>query len=56
VRCAVIGRMDAGGSTVIAAHALQAQVTRDAADGGALVYHDRSWHRLGAHSRIELSA
>ncbi len=35
VRCAVIGRMDAGGSTVIAAHALQAQLERDVAAGGA---------------------
>lgn len=55
VRCAVIGRMDAGGSTVIAAHALQAQLQRDVAAGGhgdALVYHNRGWHRLGDHSRI----
>ncbi|GAA3910199.1 flavin reductase family protein [Microbacterium invictum] len=50
VRCAVIGRMDAGGSTVIAAHALQSQVERDEAD--ALVYHNRTWHRLGDHSLI----
>ncbi|QAY59588.1 flavin reductase [Microbacterium protaetiae] len=55
VRCAVIERMDAGGSTVIAAHALQSQVSRDAA-AGALVYHDRSWHRLGDASRIEQPA
>ncbi|MFT3797321.1 flavin reductase family protein [Microbacterium sp.] len=53
VRCAVIGRMDAGGSTVIAAHALQAQLERDASEGAALVYHNRSWHRLGDHSRID---
>jgi len=54
VRCAVIGRMDAGGSTVIAAHALQSQLVRDVDDenGDALVYHNRTWHRLGAHSRI----
>ena len=52
---AVIGRMDAGGSTVIAAHALQSRLERDV-DGGdhgdALVYHNRTWHRLGDHSRI----
>jgi len=55
VRCAVIGRMDAGGSTVIAAHALQAQLERDVAPdehGDALVYHNRTWHRLGEHSRL----
>lgn len=55
VRCAVVSRMDAGGSTVIAAHALQSHVARhvesDAADN-ALVYHNRSWHRLGEHSRV----
>ncbi|RLK52676.1 flavin reductase family protein [Microbacterium telephonicum] len=54
-RCAVIGRMDAGTSTVIAAHALQSQVSRDVEPGDAgdaLVYHNRTWHRLGAHSVI----
>jgi flavin reductase (DIM6/NTAB) family NADH-FMN oxidoreductase RutF len=57
VRCAVIGRMDAGGSTVIAAHALQSRLERDVAGGehgDALVYHNRTWHRLGEHSRIAL--
>lgn len=56
VRCAVIGRMDAGSSTVIAAHALQSQVVRDVAPGepgDALVYHNRTWHRLGEHSVLE---
>ncbi|RZI93227.1 MAG: flavin reductase, partial [Microbacterium sp.] len=55
VRCAVIGRMDAGGSTVIAAHALQSDLQRDVAPGepgDALVYHNRTWHRLGEHSII----
>jgi len=57
VRCAVIGRMDAGGSTVIAAHALDAHLDRDVAEGehgDALVYHNRTWHRLGEGSRIEI--
>lgn len=56
VRCAVIDRMDAGTSTVIAAHALQSHIERDAhpgASGDALVYHNRTWHRLGEHSRID---
>lgn len=55
VRCAVIGRMDAGASTVIAAHALQSGLQRDVGtpdDGGALVYHNRTWHRLGEHSLL----
>ncbi|MFF2369203.1 flavin reductase family protein [Agromyces sp. NPDC058110] len=56
VRCAVIDRMGAGTSTVIAAHALQSHIERDAdagEPGDALVHHNRTWHRLGAHSRIE---
>ena len=55
VRCAVIDRMDAGGSTVIAAHALSSRLERDVEPGDhgdALVYHNRSWHRLDASSRI----
>lgn len=53
VRCSIIERMNAGGSTVIAAHALQAVVNRHVDDhGDALVYHNRTWHRLGDHSRI----
>lgn len=56
VRCAVIDRMDAGTSLVIAAHALQSRIERDVRPGepgDALVYHNRTWHRLGEHSRIE---
>lgn len=56
VRCAVIDRMSAGASIVIAAHALQSQIERDVHPGGtadALVYHNRMWHRLGEHSVIE---
>ncbi|WP_426320930.1 flavin reductase family protein [Microbacterium sp. E-13] len=56
VRCAVIDRMDAGTSTVIAAHALQSHIERGVdtdVHGDALVYHNRTWHRLGNHSRIE---
>ena len=55
VRCAVISRMDAGGSTVIAAHALGASLERGIEPGDpgdALVYHNRTWHRLGEHSRL----
>ncbi|MEV5069023.1 flavin reductase family protein [Microbacterium sp. LMI12-1-1.1] len=55
VRCAVVSRMDAGGSTVIAAHAVQAHIARaesNTTGGGALVYHNRGWHRLGDHSRV----
>lgn len=50
VRCSVVSRMEAGGSTVIAAHGLQAHIDRDA--DRALVYHDRTWHALGEHSLL----
>lgn len=56
VRCAIIERMNAGGSTVIAAHALQSDIARDVVpgeSGDALVYHNRTWHRLGDHSRVD---
>ncbi|GMA36299.1 hypothetical protein GCM10025876_25030 [Demequina litorisediminis] len=55
VRCAVIDRLNAGSSTIFAAQALESHIERDVdvSDGeGALVYHDRTWHRLGDHSRI----
>lgn len=55
VRGAVIGRMDAGGSAVIAVHALQSSIARDVdagEPGDALVYHNRVWHRLDKQSRI----
>ncbi len=55
VRCAVVSRMDAGDSTIIAAQGLQATIAREVSPGepgDALVYHNRTWHRLGEHSRI----
>ncbi|MGM7671971.1 flavin reductase family protein [Microbacterium sp. A93] len=56
VRCAIVSRMEAGGSIVIAARALQAHIERDIEPGdhgNALVYHNRSWHRLSDESRLE---
>ncbi len=56
VRCVIVSRMDAGGSTVIAGHAVQASEGRSASDdepGQALVYHNRAWHQLGTHSRLD---
>lgn len=55
VRCAVVDRLEAGSATVVAAHALQSLVERDAPvgdPGNALVYHNRSWHLLSEGSRI----
>lgn len=61
IRGRIISRMDAGTSTVIAVHALQSNVSEPTgvesatgaeADAEPLVYHNRTWHRLGSHSRI----
>lgn len=53
IRGRVIERMDAGGSTVIAVHALQSGTSDQADSAEPLVYHNRTWHRLGSHSRID---
>jgi len=53
IRGKVIERMDAGGSTVIAVHALQAGISHGIDSAEPLVYHNRTWHRLGRHSRID---
>lgn len=55
IRAKVANRMEAGGSTIIAVHALETHIERDAAPGedpGAIVYHNRTWHRLSEHSII----
>lgn len=52
IRGRVIDRMSAGSSTVVAVHALESRITDDAASSDPLVYHNRSWHRLGEHSTI----
>lgn len=55
VRCSIISRMDAGGSIILAGHALQAHVERDVAPGepgNALVYHNRTWHQLSEASAL----
>ncbi len=54
IRGRVISRMEAGNSTVVAVHALQAKLPDEAAaPASPLVYHNRTWHALGEHSRIE---
>lgn len=52
IRGRVINRMAAGSSTVVAVHALEAEITADATASAPLVYHNRSWHHLGEHSTI----
>lgn len=57
IRARVLNRMDAGGSTVIVAQGIQSSVSADAADDlptrDGLVYLNRTWHRIGDHSRAE---
>jgi len=52
IRGRVINRMTAGGSTIVAVHALEAAISD--ADAAPLVYHNRSWHHIGAHSRLSM--
>jgi flavin reductase (DIM6/NTAB) family NADH-FMN oxidoreductase RutF len=52
IRGRVINRMEAGTSTVIAVHALQAKLPEEAGDAAPLVYHNRAYHSLGDHSRL----
>lgn len=53
IRGRVINRMEAGTSTVIAVHALQAKLPEEAGDAAPLVYHNRQYHSLGEHSRYD---
>ena len=52
IRGRVVNRMSAGGSTVIAVHALEALVASDEDASAPLVYHNRTWHSLGEHSTL----
>jgi flavin reductase (DIM6/NTAB) family NADH-FMN oxidoreductase RutF len=53
IRGRIINRMEAGGSTVVAVHALQSHIAPDAAEIPPLIYHNRAYHRIGAHSQLE---
>ncbi len=53
IRGKVIGQMDAGSSAVIAVEALEIKDMTDECSSAPLVYHDRTWHVLGAASRVE---
>lgn len=58
IRGRVVDRMEAGGSTVLAVEALEAQTPErgsseaDAGNSRPLVYHNRTWHELGEASKI----
>ena len=53
IRGRVIDTMSTGSSTIVAVHALQTDIAAGDADAPPLVYHNRTWHRLGDHSRID---
>jgi flavin reductase (DIM6/NTAB) family NADH-FMN oxidoreductase RutF len=50
LRCELIHRAPMGGSVLVAANVLE--IRAQAQSQGPLVYHDRSFHRLGWHSQI----
>ncbi len=51
IRARTVERVSAGGSTVIVAEALEASPL-SAEEDSALVYHRRTWHRLGEQSAL----
>jgi flavin reductase (DIM6/NTAB) family NADH-FMN oxidoreductase RutF len=51
IRGRTLSRTPAGGSAVILVEAIEAKVVDESHP--PLVYHDRTWHALGQHSRIE---
>ncbi|MGC0405224.1 flavin reductase (DIM6/NTAB) family NADH-FMN oxidoreductase RutF [Streptomyces sp. SAI-126] len=57
IRARVHNRMEAGGSTVIVAEAIESSVRSESFDALAssdgLVYVNRAWHRIGTHSQID---
>jgi len=59
IRGRIINKLEAGNSTVVVVHALQAKAPQagsheaDAAESHPLVYHNRTWHKLSAASKIE---
>ncbi|ARJ07341.1 flavin reductase [Humibacter sp. BT305] len=58
IRGEVVNQMEVGGSTVVAVQALETHApppgdhSADAEEAQPLVYHNRTWHRLGDHSKI----
>lgn len=51
IRGQIIDRMVVGGSTIVAVHALESDVPD--VEVAPLVYHNRSWHHIGEHSRLD---
>jgi flavin reductase (DIM6/NTAB) family NADH-FMN oxidoreductase RutF len=55
IRGRVVGTVPAGVATIVLVEALEAHVQEAQSSGSThpLVYHNRTWHRLGDHSRID---
>jgi flavin reductase (DIM6/NTAB) family NADH-FMN oxidoreductase RutF len=53
LRGRVVARMVFGASTVLAVHLLDARFHDDVSSRVPLVYHDRTWHRLDATTRLD---
>ncbi|WP_368680287.1 flavin reductase family protein (plasmid) [Rhodococcus opacus] len=59
IRGSIVEKLQAGNSFVVLVEALQANVpgsddeATDASETEPLVYHNRTWHKLSDHSRIE---
>ncbi|WP_165068496.1 flavin reductase family protein [Marisediminicola senii] len=53
IRGRVIDQLGAGSSTVVVVHALESGGVDEDAASDPLVYHNRTWHRLGEHSTID---
>ena len=51
IRAAIVSRVAAGTATLIIAEALETDLGAEPGEG--LAYVDRTWHRLGEHSRVE---
>ncbi len=52
LRGRVVDKMAIGDSTVVAVHALESSIPNDASSSHPLVYHNRTWHSLSEHSKI----
>ncbi|MDQ0823786.1 flavin reductase (DIM6/NTAB) family NADH-FMN oxidoreductase RutF [Arthrobacter sp. V1I7] len=57
IRGSIVNTLEAGASTIVVVQAQEASVSvsspADNTEEEALVYHNRAWHALGPHSKIE---
>jgi flavin reductase (DIM6/NTAB) family NADH-FMN oxidoreductase RutF len=53
IRGRVVDTLEAGSSTLVVVHALDAAFSESESAAPPLVYHNRNWHQLGQPSQIE---